>query len=86
MNHSPDGPTAELSAEELQSLENLKIAYQDVRRELGKVIVGQEAVLEQLMIAIFARAVILLSVSSILTTAASTFFNDSFGAQHGIPK
>ncbi len=55
MNHSPDGPTAELSAEELQSLENLKIAYQDVRKELGKVIVGQEAVLEQLMIAIFAQ-------------------------------
>ena len=55
MNHTPDGPNAELDAEELKSLEKLKIAYQDVRKELGKVIVGQESVLEQLMIAIFAQ-------------------------------
>ncbi len=55
MNHSPDGQIAELDAEELQALEKLKVAYQDVRRELGKVIVGQEAVLEQMMIAIFAQ-------------------------------
>ena len=55
MNQSPDGQAAELTADELKSLENLKTAYQDVRRELGKIIVGQESVLEQLMIAIFAQ-------------------------------
>jgi MoxR-like ATPase len=55
MNHSPNAQNAKLTDDELQALEKLTIAYRSVRTELGKVIVGQEAVLEQLMIAIFAQ-------------------------------
>ena len=43
------------SSDDLASLENLKQAYSAVRQELGKVIVGQEQVIEQLLIAIFAQ-------------------------------
>ncbi len=43
------------SQEDLQSLEHLKSAYASVKGELGKVIVGQDAVIEQLLIAIFAQ-------------------------------
>jgi len=43
------------SPDDLQALENLKSAYGSIRSELGKVIVGQEAVIEQLLIAIFAQ-------------------------------
>ncbi|MGI9517051.1 MAG: AAA family ATPase [Pirellulaceae bacterium] len=56
MNHSPNSQSNEnLTQDELQALENLKSAYQSVRTELGKMIVGQKAVLEQLMISIFAQ-------------------------------
>jgi MoxR-like ATPase len=48
-------PTAAPSADDLQSLENLKSAHAAVRKELGKVIVGQDQVIEQLLIAIFAQ-------------------------------
>jgi MoxR-like ATPase len=44
-----------LSDDELKSLEGLKIAYHSLRRELAKVIVGQDQVLEQLLLAIFSR-------------------------------
>jgi MoxR-like ATPase len=43
------------SADELQALENLKNAYTLIRSELAKVIVGQEQVIEQILIAIFAQ-------------------------------
>jgi len=46
---------AQPSGDDLQALENLKQAYSAVRQELGKVIVGQEQVIEQLLIAIFAQ-------------------------------
>jgi len=45
----------DLSQEELQALDSLKNAYSSIRTELGKVIVGQEKVIEQLLIAIFGR-------------------------------
>src|SRR5437763_11294568 len=47
--------TATAGPDDLQSLEKLKSAYAAIRRELGKVIVGQEQVIEQLLIAIFAQ-------------------------------
>src|SRR5436190_12068832 len=47
--------TAAPTTDDLQALENLKSAYTSVRRELGKVIVGQEQVIEQLLVAIFAQ-------------------------------
>jgi MoxR-like ATPase len=46
---------AQASPDDLKALENLKTGYNSIRAELGKVIVGQEAVIEQLLIAIFAQ-------------------------------
>jgi MoxR-like ATPase len=41
-------------------MEKLSAAYSSIRGELGKIIVGQQAVVEQLMIAIFAQGHVLL--------------------------
>src|SRR5438045_4766310 len=46
---------AELAAAELAAVEKLQRAYADMRAELGKVIVGQDAVIEELLIALFCR-------------------------------
>lgn len=54
MNASPQS-NENLSKDDLQALENLKSANASVRKELGKIIVGQENVLDELMIAIFAQ-------------------------------
>jgi MoxR-like ATPase len=43
------------SEEELKSLETAKTATASIRKELGKVIIGQDKVIEQLLLAIFAR-------------------------------
>ncbi len=43
------------TADDLKALEHLKTAYSAIRQELGKVIVGQDEVIEQLLIAIFAQ-------------------------------
>lgn len=43
------------SPEDLQALEKLTGAYKQIRNELSKVIVGQDEVIEQLLIAIFAQ-------------------------------
>jgi MoxR-like ATPase len=45
----------DLGADELAAVEKLQKAYHDMRAELGKVIVGQEAVIEELLIALFCR-------------------------------
>ena len=45
----------ELSSDDIAALEKLSSAYQSVGSELSKIIVGQQDVIEQLMIAIFAR-------------------------------
>ncbi len=54
---SPIGivPSPDLAAEELAAVEKLQHAYAELRAELGKVIVGQEAVVEELLIALFCR-------------------------------
>ena len=44
-----------LAAEELAAVEKLQKGYHNMRAELGKVIVGQEAVIEELLIALFCR-------------------------------
>src|SRR5438034_9678993 len=44
-----------LAAEELSAVEKLQKGYHNMRAELGKVIVGQEAVIEELLIALFCR-------------------------------
>jgi MoxR-like ATPase len=51
---------ADASPDDLKALENLKNVYQSVRSELAKVIVGQEEVVEQILIAIFAQGHVLL--------------------------
>src|SRR5438876_825718 len=45
----------DLGADELAAVEKLQKSYHDMRSELGKVIVGQEAVIEELLIALFCR-------------------------------
>ncbi len=55
MNDRVTGTAPALAGEDLQALKRLSESYQTVRRELSKVIVGQDEVIEQLMIAIFAQ-------------------------------
>src|ERR1700690_108262 len=45
----------DLAEQELAAVEKLQAAYQDLRSELGKVIVGQEQVIEELLIALFCK-------------------------------
>jgi MoxR-like ATPase len=45
----------EMAAAELAAVEKLQQGYHNLRAELGKVIVGQEAVIEELLIALFCR-------------------------------
>src|SRR4028119_260458 len=44
-----------LAQDELASVEKLQKGYHSLKRELGKVIVGQEQVIEELLIALFCR-------------------------------
>jgi MoxR-like ATPase len=52
---SPDTSAVEPSGGDLEAVERLKSAYQRIRAELAKNIVGQDEVLEQILIGIFAR-------------------------------
>src|ERR1700759_5032801 len=45
----------DLAAEELAAVEKLQQGYHNMKSELGKVIVGQELVIEELLIAMFCR-------------------------------
>src|SRR4030088_2599733 len=45
----------DLGAEELAAVEKLQQGYHNLKAELGKVIVGQEAVIEELLIALFCK-------------------------------
>ena len=44
-----------MNADDIAAVEHLQKAYRSIRDEMGKVIVGQEEVLEQLLICIFSR-------------------------------
>ena len=55
MNERVSAGQADLSGDDIKALEKLSQAYATVRNELGKVIVGQNEVIEQLMISIFAK-------------------------------
>jgi MoxR-like ATPase len=48
-------PPAELQGDDLAAVERLRDAFENLKTEMGKVIVGQENVLEELLVAIFAR-------------------------------
>ena len=45
----------ELSADSRQSIEKLQKAYEEIRKQMSQVIVGQDEVIEQLLIALFSR-------------------------------
>lgn len=53
-NVSPEGESS-LSSDDVSRIERLQNSYQGLRKELGRVIVGQENVVEQLAIVLFAR-------------------------------
>ena len=53
-------PGQNVNSDDLASLEKLKSAYAAIKTELGKVIIGQDEVIEQLLIAIFAQGHVLL--------------------------
>ena len=46
---------SELGADDVAAIDDLRLKYQQLRDELGKVIVGQASVIEQLAICLFAR-------------------------------
>jgi MoxR-like ATPase len=48
-------PLTDLTGEELAAVEKLQNGYAQMKAELGKVIVGQDAVIEELLIAMFCR-------------------------------
>jgi MoxR-like ATPase len=47
--------STDLAGEELAAVEKLQRGYHEMKAELGKVIVGQEAVIEELLIALFCK-------------------------------
>ncbi len=47
--------TEHISGSDVQLLENLRQAHRQLRSEIGKIIIGQERVLDQLLMAIFCR-------------------------------
>ena len=51
----PNAPAPAIAAAELEAVDKLQQAYRQLRAELGKVIVGQDAVIEELLIAMFCR-------------------------------
>ena len=48
-------PSNELAEQELEAVDRLQKAYTEMRAELAKAIVGQEAVIEELLIALFCK-------------------------------
>jgi MoxR-like ATPase len=47
--------SAELAADDLEAIRRLRDAFNDIKRQLARVIVGQDAVIEELLIALFSR-------------------------------
>jgi MoxR-like ATPase len=50
-----DGAAAELRQEDLEAVRKLRDAFGEIKRQLGRVIVGQDQVIEELLIALFSR-------------------------------
>ena len=55
LNENPNQNGEPLASGDLAAVERLRDAFANLKAEMGKVIVGQQAVLEELLIAIFAR-------------------------------
>src|SRR5438093_9893705 len=52
---SENSPTAELAHDDLEAIRRLKRAFDDIKAQLARVIVGQNEVIEELLIALFSR-------------------------------
>jgi MoxR-like ATPase len=50
-----DQATENLAANELEAVRKLEAAFKDIKRQLARVIVGQDQVIEELLIALFSR-------------------------------
>ncbi|MEO1979833.1 MAG: AAA family ATPase, partial [Fuerstiella sp.] len=48
-------PTTELHADDVAAIDELRQVYQNLKAELAKIIVGQDKVIEELAICLFAR-------------------------------
>ncbi len=73
----------ELSSQELQSVEKLQDGFTKIRRELAKTVVGQDQVIEELLIALFCRGHCLLVgvpglAKTLLVSTLSKTLNLSF--------
>jgi MoxR-like ATPase len=56
MTDQPNGnPTAELASNDLEAVRRLRAAFDEIKQQLARVIVGQDAVIEELLIALFSR-------------------------------
>jgi len=53
--HFPRQGQAELGQEDLDAVKRLQDAFSDIKRQLSRVIVGQDSVIEELLIALFSR-------------------------------
>src|SRR5436305_6645714 len=51
----PAGATEELAQNDLESIRKLRDAFNDIKKQLARVIVGQDRVMEELLIALFSR-------------------------------
>src|ERR671936_1191017 len=51
----PTGTPQQLAADDLEAIRRLRDAFDDIRRQLARVIVGQDRVIEELLIALFSR-------------------------------
>jgi len=54
--NTPAAQTAPLAQSDLDSIRKLRDAFNDIKKQLGRVIVGQDLVIEELLIALFARS------------------------------
>jgi MoxR-like ATPase len=52
---SENSPTADLARDDLEAIRRLKKAFDDIKAQLSRVIVGQNEVIEELLIALFSR-------------------------------
>ncbi len=53
--NQPQHETASLGSDDLAAVQKLQSAFQDIKRQLARVIVGQDQVIEELLIALFSR-------------------------------
>src|SRR6202140_4830002 len=53
--HSGSGPITDLAPDDLESVRKLRDGFNDIKKQLARVIVGQDQVIEELLIALFSR-------------------------------